>query len=50
MLQQVKIPADTDAVIRDLVIDQGVRYLKGESSLDGAVTDLCQKINLYLAE
>lgn len=50
MLQKAGTPADTDAVIRELVIDQGVRYLKGESSKEEALAALKQKISLYLAE
>ncbi len=50
MAEQAKTPANTDAVIQNLVIEQGLRYVKGDSSSEEAMAALRQKISLYLAE
>lgn len=40
----------TDRVIQDFVLEEGMKYLKQEQSLEETVTEIMQKANLYLAE
>lgn len=43
-------PISDNEIILNAVTDSGVRYLKGEISLDEAVNSITQEVNLYLAE
>jgi ABC-type glycerol-3-phosphate transport system substrate-binding protein len=40
----------TDRIIQDFVLEEGMKYLKGEQSLEEIVTEIMQKANLYLTE
>lgn len=42
--------AKTDRVVQELVVGEGLRYLLGETDLDGAVSAIMQKVGLYEAE
>ena len=50
MFESLDTPVLADATIQSLVIDQGEQYLKGEISLEDALSAIQQKMNLYLAE
>lgn len=50
LLESVEKPALTDAVILNLVTEQGVKYVKGEQSLEDTVNTIMKKVNLYFAE
>lgn len=50
MLESLKQPICMDGVVKEIVIEQGVRYLKGEQSVDEALAAIMQKCNLYLSE
>lgn len=50
MLEGLKQPICMDGVVIEIVIEQGVGYLKGEQSVDEALTAIMQKCNLYLSE
>lgn len=44
------IPADTDSLFKDIVMEHLQSYLKGEKSLDQASSDAMKRLKLYLAE
>ncbi|MDD2978486.1 MAG: extracellular solute-binding protein [Hespellia sp.] len=50
MLESLDSPCINDAAIVDPVMEQGTAYLDGEQSLEDTVTNIMQKINLYLNE
>lgn len=43
-------PALQDDVIKDVVVEQGEKVLKGEISLEEGTAAIMQKVNIYLAE
>lgn len=49
-IESLDTPVLMDDVIKEAVIEQAVKYLKEECSVEDAVTALVQKVNLYLAE
>lgn len=49
-LESLNAPALEDAAIENIVLTWGENYLKGESSLEETLSDITQKLNLYLAE
>lgn len=50
VLESLSVPTLTDSTIEAVVTSQGEAYLKGESSLEDAVTAIRQKLSIYLAE
>lgn len=50
MIESLEIPAMTDRVILELVLDEGESCLKGNQTVDQAVANIMQKIRLYQAE
>lgn len=50
LAESLTIPAPTDQIVKETVIEQGSRYLSGEQDLDTTVDTITQRINLYLAE
>lgn len=50
LAESLTIPAPTDQIVKETVIEQGSRYLSGEQDLDITVDTITQRINLYLAE
>ena len=50
MLEGLTTPTITDRVVRELVMEQGKKYLKGNTSLDAAVDEITRKVNLYVSE
>jgi len=49
-LRDVSVPVKTNAVIREMIIDETSGYLVGKSSIDDTVRSLAQKMELYLSE
>lgn len=49
-LKSVTVPANTDSLFKDIVINQLESYLKGDQCLEQAVDNAMKKIRLYLAE
>lgn len=49
-VESLEKPALTNRIIRELVMNEGIKYLNGETTLDNAVTTIMQKVNLYLSE
>lgn len=49
-LDSLDTPCLIDTVLGDAVMEQAVKYLKGECTAEEAVSNLVQKVNLYLAE
>jgi hypothetical protein len=50
MLRGVSVPVKSNAVIREMIIDETSGYLGGNASLDDVVSSLRQKMELYLSE
>lgn len=50
LLESLDRPVVVNRVIKDLILEQGVKYLKGEQDLEGTISAILQKVNLYLAE
>ena len=50
MLESLTVPALTDRVIQNLVLEQGEKYLDGTQDLDTTVNEVQKKIKLYLSE
>ncbi len=50
ILESLQIPVLTDGVVRNLVLEQGERYLSGEQSLEDTLEQVNKKVSLYLAE
>lgn len=50
MLESLDTPVNTDRVLRNLILEQGEKYLHGEQSIEDTMTAIRQKVNLYLAE
>lgn len=49
-VESLDMPAMTDVVMKELIIEQTGRYIADEISLDEAVGTISQKMSLYLAE
>ncbi|MDE6313105.1 MAG: ABC transporter substrate-binding protein [Lachnospiraceae bacterium] len=49
-IESLKLAGIEDTTISDLVIEEGEKYLKDSQSLDEAVQNILQKVNLYLSE
>lgn len=49
-IESLDTPTLVDEVIKEAVIEQAVKYMKDECSVEDAVAALVQKVNLYLAE
>ena len=49
-IESLDTPTLMDDVIKEAVIEQAVKYIKDECSVEDAVAALVQKVNLYLAE
>lgn len=50
ILEEVEKPACMDYVIKEIVLKQGEKFLKGDLSVEEAVNEIVRKCNLYLAE
>ena len=50
MAESLTVPALLDDVIKDAVIEQGTKVLKGEAAPEEAADAIMQKVNIYLAE
>ena len=50
VIGQLSVCSVTDAVIRDAVTEQGMRFLNGELTLEDAVSGIEQKVGLHMAE
>lgn len=50
LAESLKTPALQDEVIREAVLEQGEKVLKGEAAPEEAAEAVTQKVNLYLAE
>ena len=50
MAESLTVPAFLDDVIKDAVIEQGTKVLKGEAAPEEAADAIMQKVNIYLAE
>lgn len=49
-LLKPSIPADTDSLFKDIVMEHLQSYLKGDKSLEQAASDAMKRLKLYLAE
>ena len=50
LAESLKTPALQDEVIREAILEQGEKVLKGEAAPEEAAEAVTQKVNLYLAE
>ncbi len=50
LAESLTVPALRDDVIKDAVVEQGAKVLKGETSPEAATDAIMQKVNIYLAE
>ncbi len=50
MASELDTPAMEDTLILSTILDSGGAYLSGNKPLDGAVTEISQMLELYLAE
>lgn len=50
ILESAKKPACMDRVIKEIVLEQGEKALKGEMTVEEAVSEIMKKCNLYLSE
>ncbi len=50
MVESFSVPALQDDVIKESVVEQGAKVLKGELSPEEATDAIMQKVNIYLAE
>lgn len=50
MIETLGIRTVIDSTIKNTVIGEGIKYLSGDASLDEAVNNVLQKVNIYLAE
>ena len=49
-LKNALVPVKTNAVIREMVIDETAGYISGTKSLDDTVRSFKEKMDIYLAE
>lgn len=49
-IEELEKPALADRVIREIVLEQGDKYLLGEQGLEETADAILKKVNLYLAE
>lgn len=50
ILESAKKPACMNRVIKEIVLEQGEKALKGEMTVEEAVSEIMKKCNLYLSE
>ena len=50
MLEGLTTPTITDRVIRELVMEQGKKYLREKTTLEDAVDEITRKVELYVSE
>ena len=50
MLKKLTRPVYTDFITMDMILTGAEEYLAGEKSLDEAVSQINEKVNLYLGE
>lgn len=50
LAESLKTPALQDEVIKEAVLEQGEKVLRGEADPKEAAAAVAQKVNLYLAE
>ena len=50
LAESLATPSLQDEVIRDAVVEEGTKVLKGELSPEEATGAIMQKVNIYLAE
>lgn len=50
ILESLNTAADTDEVVKELIIEQAKNCLLGEKSVEDACAEIEKKVNLYLAE
>ena len=50
MIESLDTPASTDENVREAVAESGVSALNGEKSVDEAVNEIINKVQIYLAE
>lgn len=50
LLQSLRVPYDLDVQVKALIIDETQKYLQEKETLDEAMGNLLDKINLYLSE
>lgn len=50
MIESLSVPASSDENVKNTVIEQGVAALNGEKSVEDAVGEIINKVQIYLAE
>lgn len=50
IIESLDTASSDDAVIQELIVEQGKKYLYGTQSIEDSVNNVIQKVNLYLAE
>lgn len=50
MIESLDTPASTDGMIKNAVIEVGITALNGEKSIDEAVGEIVNKVQIYLTE
>lgn len=50
MLEGLTTPTITDRVIRELVMEQGKKYLREKTTLEDAADEITRKVELYVSE
>ncbi len=50
LVESLKTPSLQDGVIKEAVVEQGEKVLKGEQSPEAGAAAIMQKVNIYLAE
>lgn len=50
LVESLTTPALQDDVIKETVIEQGTKVLKGEQTPEEAVNEIMQKVKIYIAE
>lgn len=49
-MESLDVPVWDDRVVKDLVLDEGAKYLQGNQSIEDTVAAISQKVQLYVAE
>ena len=50
LMESLDVPVWDDRVVKDLVLDEGAKYLQGNQSIEDTVAAISQKVQLYVAE
>ena len=50
MVESLNTPSVTDNMVNMTVLEEGAKCLKGECSVEEAVSSITSKLNLYLSE